>query len=66
MTPLSPTTVQENEQKLESLNRFKQNFQFSLRVRNFRDQVLAWVVELCKKDGKRDFDAMAKLVSDYE
>lgn len=28
--------------------------------------MLAWVTELSKEDGKRDFDAMAKLVSDYE
>ena len=58
--------VHEEESKLQVLNMFKQNFQFSLRIRNFRDQALAWVVELCREDSKRDFDAMAKLISDYE
>ena len=47
------------ETKLQSLNIFKQNFQFSLTIRNFRNKVSELVHHLCKKDGLRDFDAMA-------
>ena len=57
---------QEEESKLKQLSLFKQNMTFSLKVRNFRDKVLTMVTELCKEDGKKDFDAMAKLVSEYE
>ena len=35
-------------------------------MRNLREQVFVWVSELCKEDGKRDFDVMARLISDYE
>lgn len=51
---------------MKELNPFRQNLAFIIKVKNFRNQVLSWVTELCKEDGKKDFDAMAKLISDYE
>ena len=44
----------------------KKNSQFSQRIRGFKEQILKWVTELCKEESRRDFDNMAKLISDYE
>ena len=57
---------QEEESKRETLGWLKHNMTFRRRMMDFRNQVQLWVFELCKEESKRDFDCMAKLVSDYE
>ena len=58
--------MHEEEQKLEQLSWFKKNIVFISQVRTFRETVQAWVTELCREEGKKDYDRMAHLISDYE
>ena len=51
--------VEQKESKLNFINTFQQNFQFSLRIRSFREQIHAFVTQLCKKECNRDYDALA-------
>ena len=58
--------MHEEESKMQTLSLLKKNSQFSQRIRGFKEQILKWVTELCKEESRRDFDNMAKLISDYE
>ena len=51
---------------MESLSQWKRNFIFMSKLRKLRQLVYEWLQELCKEPDKRDFDQMAKLISDYE
>lgn len=45
---------------------YNQTFEFTQKIKSLRLLVLNWAIELSKEEGKKDFDAMAKLISDYE
>ena len=45
---------------------YNQTFEFTQKIKSLRLLVLDWAIELSKEEGKKDFDAMAKLISDYE
>ena len=45
---------------------FQENLDFVLKMRSFKRQVFAFVSELIKEEGKRDFDKMARMINDLE
>lgn len=57
---------QEEEKKRETLGGLKQNMIFRQRLMRFRDQMQEYTLELCKEEGKRDYDRMAEFISENE
>ena len=58
--------MQKEEESVKQISQLKSNMKFKDRIYSLREQVLTWVTEMCKEEGKRDYDKMAQLISEFE
>ena len=60
------TKMHREEESVKLIGQLKSNMKFKDRIYSLREQVLTWVTEMCKEEGKRDYDKMAELISEFE